>query len=94
VTNGPAQPPWAAELDAQVAAAVRPGSTLREVADRIRSQSGVRSATLREGLVKTDPPIVELLVEYEVDPGQHATRVHDLILAPDGTVTWAGDHPA
>jgi hypothetical protein len=84
--------PWVA-LDALVAAAVSPGSTPTQVVDRVRSQRGVRRATLRGGLVKTEPPIVELLVEYGPGSGQQAMRVYDLTLHPDGTVTWAGSHP-
>lgn len=88
------QPDPAEDLDELVKAAVTPGSTPEQVAERVRARRDVHAVTLRTGLVKTDPPMVELQVEFGAGPGQRQTRVHDLTLHPDGTVTWAAAHPA
>ena len=91
----PTTPPDPApDLDECVKAAATPGSTPQQVAERVRAQRGVIAVTLRTGLVKTEPPMVELKVEFDAGPGRRGTRVHDLVLHPDGTVSWAAAHPA
>jgi hypothetical protein len=85
------------DLDARVAEAVSRFDTPEQVAASLRAQPNVRDATVRPGLVKTDPPLVELRVDQLVpDAGADAvvSRIYDLAVHPDGTLHLRGSHDA
>jgi hypothetical protein len=55
---------------------------------------GVTAAELRSGIVKTEPPILELAVELTPDAGPVVRRVYDLVEEPGGAARVVDSHPA
>lgn len=77
-------------IDDAVRALLEGGATAALISERLLAVGGVTAARVRSGLVKTEPPIVEL----EVDRGADGTRVYDLAQHADGSLHWVGAHDA
>jgi hypothetical protein len=82
------------DLDARVADAVDRSATPLDVEDALGGQDDVVRVQVREGLVKTEPPLVELVVDHLEAGGAVSSRVFDLALDPDGTLRLRGRHGA
>ncbi|MDQ4068792.1 MAG: hypothetical protein M3203_04860 [Actinomycetota bacterium] len=82
------------DLDARVADAVARSATPSDIQDALGAQEGVVRVQVREGLVKTEPPVVEVVVDYLHAGGVINSRVYDLALDPDGTLRLRGHHSA
>ena len=80
-------------LDAAVAAAVARAATPEHAAAELTRLGGVVAASVRPGLVKTEPPQVELVVAGS-GAGDRRPRVYDLAVAPDGGLRVVGVHEA
>ncbi|MFE7630189.1 hypothetical protein [Kocuria sp. NPDC057446] len=84
------------ELDHRVVSALAGGGTPERIVAVLAGQPGV-TALLRPGLVKTAPPLVELVVEQRAaQPGTRVEwavhRVYDLAVHPDGRLELRGRH--
>lgn len=82
------------DLDAIVRGALAGGAGPRDVERRLRDVPGVTTAELRSGIVKTEPPILELAVELTPDAGPAVRRVYDLVEEPGGAARVVDSHPA
>jgi hypothetical protein len=82
------------DLDSRVARAVASNSTPDDVASALRAHNDIADARARDGLVKTEPPLVELVIEQLEGEGAISTRVYDLRLDLDGTLHLRGSHGA
>jgi hypothetical protein len=69
-------------------------ATPESVATALRLDADVLAADLRPGLVKTEPPLVELVVQRRDDAGTVSAWVYDLTVLPDGRVRLEDDHEA
>lgn len=90
MTGAAAQDDPASSIDDAVRALLDGGATAARIAERLLAIDGVTAAHVRSGLVKTEPPIVELEVEH----GAEGRRVFDLAQHADGTLHWVGAHDA
>lgn len=80
------------DLDNRVGTVLAAGGTPEQVASTLAASRDVVAAQVRPGLVKTEPPIVELVVERRDEHGEVRSRVYDLTLHPDGRLDLAGAH--
>lgn len=84
------------ELDRRVMSALAGGGRPARIVAVLTGQPGV-TARLRPGLVKTAPPLVELVVEQRAAQrgtrvGRTVHRVYDLAVHPDGRLELRGRH--
>ena len=77
-------------VEEAVRAALSHSPTTSDVVDLVTDHDAVASAELVEGLVKTFPPQVELLV-HPADNG--GPRTFDLVEELDGRLSFGGEHP-
>lgn len=83
-------------LDAIVGRLVERRLGLDDLVEGLRADPGIEEVRVLGGLVKTEPPVVELAVRPAGDPGASSPaseRVYDLVQQTDGTVTLARSHP-
>ncbi len=78
----------------RVAALVDAGGTPEAIAAALAKQPDVVSARARPGLVKTEPPLVELEIDWKEEAGRVRSRVYDVVVRPDGRLVLGGDHEA
>jgi hypothetical protein len=78
----------------RLAALLEDGGTPESVAAMLAEQPDVLSASTRPGLVKTEPPLVELVIDWSEGAGQVRSRVYDVVVRPDGRLVLSGDHEA
>lgn len=82
------------DLDAIVQEALTGGATPVDLERTLRDVPGVTDAQLRRGMVKTEPPILELDVELTPADGPAVRRVYDLVQQADGATRVVNSHPA
>lgn len=82
------------EFDRIIRQAVEQGGSVDDVVARLRTLEGVASAEARGGLVKTEPPIIELAVSFARAPGPAENRVYDIVQELDGSLRLSGSHLA
>lgn len=79
-------------IDEAVRALLAEGVNAPGIAERLATVDSVSEARVRTGLVKTEPPLVEVEVDYVAEPGELTTRVYDLAERPDGSLEWGAAH--
>ncbi|MGY1709853.1 hypothetical protein ACI8AC_10120 [Geodermatophilus sp. SYSU D00758] len=87
-------PSRSSEQRSRLAALLAAGGTPESVAAALERQPDVVSASTRPGLVKTEPPLVELVVGWREDTGHVRSRVYDVAVRPDGGLVLGGEHEA
>ncbi|MCL3860431.1 hypothetical protein [Actinotalea sp. K2] len=82
----------APDVDRLVLDALTSGVDVAQVAERLRTEASVTRAEVRPGLVKTHPPLAELVVEYTTGDGGTRARVYDLEVVPGRALRLARTH--
>lgn len=80
-------------LDERVVEALARVRTVEELAAALQRENDVLGARPLPGLVKTDPPIVELMVKQRQDDGSVTGWTYDLVQEPDGRLHVRARHP-
>jgi hypothetical protein len=87
----PTQP--AGDLDGRLADTLTRVPTLDDLVTVLQREADVARAEILPGVVKTRPPIVELLVEQRQDDGATVRWTYDLVAEPDGRMRVRSRHP-
>lgn len=82
----------AGDLDARLAEALRRARTLEELTAELQREADVALAEVLPGVVKTNPPIVELLIEQRQDDGKTVRWTYDLLAESDGRMRVRSRH--
>jgi hypothetical protein len=83
----------AGDLDARVAEALGRARTLEDLTAELQGETDVALADVLPGLVKTNPPVVELVIEQRQDDGKTVRWTYDLLAEPDGRMRVRSRHP-
>jgi hypothetical protein len=83
-----------ARLADRVAEALRQVGSVEELAAWLGAQPDVRSVTVSDYLVKTEPPLREFVVVLRRTDGAEETQVVDIRIGHDGTMSVEGVHDA
>jgi hypothetical protein len=81
------------DLDERLVEALTRVGTLEELTAALQREDDVLRARPLPGVVKTHPPIVELLVEQRQDDGSVVRWIYDLVVEPDGRLRVRARHP-
>lgn len=87
----PAQPSGC--LDERLIEALGRVRQLEELSAALEREDDVARARVLPGIVKTHPPIVELLIVQRQDDGSEVRWTYDLMMEPDGRLHMRGRHP-
>lgn len=79
-------------LDERVAEALGRVRTLEELTAALLREDDVARAHVLPGVVKTHPPMVELLIEQRQDDGSVSRWIYDLVMEPDGRLRLRTRH--
>ena len=77
--------------DVVVRTAAAEGGSPAELAERLRARDDVADVQVLPGLVKTFPPVVELVVDFARPEGP-VRRVYDLVEETDGALHVTDSH--
>ena len=66
--------------------------TLEELTAELQREADVALAEVLPGVVKTNPPIVELLIEQRQDDGKTVRWTYDLLAESDGRMRVRSRH--
>jgi hypothetical protein len=83
----------AGDLDARLADKLGRVRTLEELTAALQREADVARAGILPGLVKTHPPIVELLIEQRQDDGTTVRWTYDLVAESGGRMRVRSRHP-
>ncbi len=87
----PAQP--SGRLDERLAGALGRVRPLEELTAALEREDDVIRAQVLPGVVKTHPPLVELVIVQRQEDGSEVPWTYDLVMEPDGRLHVRARHP-
>ncbi len=87
----PAEP--RGRLDERLAGALDRVRPLEELTAALEREDDVIRAQVLPGVVKTRPPMVELVIVQRQDDGSEVPWTYDLVMEPDGRLHVRARHP-